>query len=123
MAIIKNELDTVRYLENQLEIVQRANQRLWQENAQLAKVIADRKDHQPDELQRVSERLRKPVIDFCRANKAFRASELREYVEQALGQPIAPGSADRTLRALRSLGVLDYCVTNRRSGTYEVISA
>jgi hypothetical protein len=79
--------------------------------------------HQPAELQRVSERLRKPVIDFCRKHPSFRASELREYVERTLGQPIAPGSADRTLRALRSLGVLDYCVTNRRSGTYEVLSA
>lgn len=76
---------------------------------------------QDRELRRVRGAIGNAIVAFCRAHlrQAFRATELRAYVEAQCG-PTAPGSSDRILRALRRDGVVAYQVLNRAQSLYLV---
>jgi DNA-binding PadR family transcriptional regulator len=79
-----------------------------------------------EHLERVSSRIGRAILEFLRGRMAtkhveFHAEELRKHVDDAVGWT-APGSADRILRDLRSKGVLDYKVVNRRDSLYRVLS-
>lgn len=76
-------------------------------------------DEQQERLDRVSSRIARAILDFCRAHKRFHADELRKYVIRETGIA-APASADRILRALRQEGHIDYIVENRRASLYLV---
>ena len=74
-------------------------------------------------LERVSERIAGAIMQF-RQNCAvynrdeFRAEDLRMFVFRSCCGHMAPGSADRVLRSLRSQKKLDYVVVNRRQSIY-----
>src|SRR4030095_3103600 len=77
---------------------------------------------EPEEhLERVSSRIARAIVQFCREHKEFHADELRAAVIQATGST-APGSADRILRDLRKRGIVDYVVVSRRESFYRVVS-
>ena len=76
-------------------------------------------------LERVSSRISRAIIEFCRERKAsnrtqFHAEELRKHVDKKVGVT-APGSADRILRDLRSKHLLDYEIVSRRDSLYRVL--
>jgi hypothetical protein len=75
---------------------------------------------QEENLERVSSRIGRAIIDFCQTHRRFHADELRAYAVAETGIA-APASADRILRDLRLRGVIDYVVVNRRASLYEVI--
>jgi hypothetical protein len=77
-------------------------------------------EEQQEQLERVSARIARPIITFCKEHKRFHADELRRYVVAEIGVT-APGSADRVLRDLRQQGRLNYRVVSRRESLYEVI--
>jgi hypothetical protein len=79
----------------------------------------DNGGEQAEHLERVSSRIARAIIDFCRCQKIFHADALRAYVVDATGIT-APASADRILRDLRQRGVIDYRVVDRRASLYEV---
>jgi len=72
-------------------------------------------------LARVSARISEAIVAFCRARvgKEFFADDLRRYVTAQVGA-VAPGSADRILRALRQGGEVDYVVVDRAASKYRV---
>lgn len=72
-------------------------------------------------LERVSARIGRAVMQFCREHQRFHADELRRYVIRETGIA-APASADRILRDLRQKKYLDYLVLSRRESLYEVLS-
>lgn len=82
--------------------------------------------HDPDqgpELERVSHRIARLVIDFCRERRRaehpeFFATELRVYVTQA--SIAAPASPDRVLRDLRQKGRLGYTLLSRPRSLYRI---
>jgi ribosomal protein S25 len=76
-------------------------------------------DEQREHQERVSSRIARAILEFCRAHKRFHADELRKYVVSVTGIA-APASADRILRALRQEGRIDYIVENRRASLYLV---
>ncbi len=69
------------------------------------------------ELARVSSRIGREVLAYCREHRSFHAEDLRQHVA-AIG--IAPGSADRILRDLRQRGAVRYSVVSRRESLYRV---
>jgi hypothetical protein len=73
------------------------------------------------DLDRVSSRIARAILDFVSQRDAFRGDELLAHVEREVGH-VAPGSPDRILRMLRKRGRVDYRVTNRRESAYEVVS-
>lgn len=80
---------------------------------------------QPEELARVTGAIGKAIIGFLRARlnngmTEFHADELRQWVRAAL--PTAPASADRVLRDLRSAGIVNYQVVNRRASLYRILN-
>jgi hypothetical protein len=79
---------------------------------------------QAAELERVSARIGRAIVDFCQARvgQQFHADELRAHVERSCGQ-VAPGSADRILRALRQRQVVAYRVIDRSKSLYVVEGA
>jgi hypothetical protein len=78
----------------------------------------DFSDHE-ENLERVSSRISRAVLNFCRDHKRFHADELRRAVIAETGIT-APASADRILRYLRQRGLLSYTVLSRRESLYEV---
>lgn len=76
-------------------------------------------DSQDEDLQRISSRIGRAILEFCRAHRSFHADELRRYVISETGIA-APASADRILRDLRQKKRLDYIVRSRAESSYEV---
>lgn len=79
-------------------------------------------DEQRENLERVSSRIGRAIVQFCAergAGKRFHADELRNHVTAATGIN-APASADRVLRDLRQRQKLGYTVVSRRESLYEV---
>jgi hypothetical protein len=76
-------------------------------------------DEQAENLERVSSRIERAIIQFCSAHPRFHADDLRQFVAKETGI-VAPGSADRILRDLRQRGQLNYKVLNRRGSLYQV---
>lgn len=76
---------------------------------------------QAEHLERVSSRIARSIIDFCRGHKQFYAEELRQHVIATTGVA-APASADRILRDLRKRGIIDYVVLDRRLSFYQTNS-
>lgn len=52
--------------------------------------------------------------------KEFRTSQLRDFVSKKV--ETAPGTIDRTMRQLRQQGKVNYTVTDRREGRYQITS-
>jgi hypothetical protein len=77
---------------------------------------------QQQHLERVSSRIGRAIIGFCRAHRRFHADELRKAVVDETGIA-APASADRILRNLRQRGVIGYKVVSRSESLYEVTKA
>jgi hypothetical protein len=85
---------------------------------------------QREHLERVSSKIAKSVLAFCRHAEAnvqqgpdgrdlagiFYGEQLRMWVRDRTG--IAPDSAGRILRDLRQRGVIDYQVLDRRASLY-----
>ena len=76
-------------------------------------------NEQQENLERVSSRIGRAIIEFCQEHRRFHADELRKHVVRETGIA-APASADRILRDLRQRGVVRYTVLNRRESLYEV---
>lgn len=81
--------------------------------------MADMDTHE-ENLERVTTRIWRAVISFCKDNPRFHADELRRFVIRETGI-VAPASADRILRYLRQKKRLDYKVLSRRESLYQVI--
>lgn len=75
-------------------------------------------------IERVSSRIAPTILEFCkeRAGQTFHAEDLHRYVEQKTGR-LAPASADRILRSLRSSKQVEYRVVDRHRSLYEVTNA
>ncbi len=75
---------------------------------------------QTQQLRRVREAIATHVIKFIdtRAGKEFFNADLHNYVSEKM--PIAPGSADRILRDLKSKGVVRYELRDRSKSLYYV---
>lgn len=71
------------------------------------------------QLERVSGKIALAVLAFVQAHTTFYGSELHNYVADRAD--VAPGSADRVLRALRREGRVNYRVVNRAKSLYEVV--
>jgi hypothetical protein len=77
---------------------------------------------QKENLARVTARIGQAILVFHSelqetANRQFHMEELRKYV-QFRTSLLAPASADRVLRDLRSKGLIDYEVVNRAQSLY-----
>jgi len=80
---------------------------------------AGEREEQEEHLERVSSRIARAIIQFCRDHGRFHADELREWVVKETGIA-APASADRVLRDLRQRRVIDYVCLSRSESLYEV---
>lgn len=85
----------------------------------------EKREEQQENLERVSSRMERAILDFCRAHLSqedhtFYADELRKYVIAKTGIA-APASADRILRLLRQRKLLNYRVVSRKESLYEVL--
>ena len=76
-------------------------------------------DEQQENLERVTSRIGRAVVQFCGEHRRFHADELRKYVITETGIA-APASADRVLRHLRQKKKIAYKVVSRRESLYEV---
>jgi hypothetical protein len=76
-------------------------------------------EEQEEHLERVSSRIARAILDYCRDHRQFHADDLRRAVTNRTGIT-APASADRILRDLRQRHVIDYKVLDRRASLYEV---
>jgi hypothetical protein len=74
---------------------------------------------QGENLERVSSRIGKAIVQFCKEHRRFHADELRRHVIRETGIA-APASADRVLRHLRQHKQLDYRVVSRRESLYQI---
>jgi hypothetical protein len=79
----------------------------------------DEREDQEGNLERVSSRIERAIIRFCKEHPTFHADELRQAVIRDTGIA-APASSDRILRLLRQQGRIDYVVLNRRESLYSV---
>jgi len=75
---------------------------------------------QTEQLDRVTSRIGRAILEFCGANPEFRAEELRHHVGLTCGSS-APASADRILRDLRRRKLVNYEVVDRRASLYRVL--
>jgi hypothetical protein len=77
---------------------------------------------QRENLERVSSRIAKSVLDFCRSTKwagcDWHMEQLTRFVRADTG--VAPDSPGRILRDLRQKGLINYEVVNRRQSLYRV---
>lgn len=74
---------------------------------------------QAAELSRVSNKICWDVLAFCRTiglGGEFHAKQLHDYV----GAHVAPASADRILRDMRSKNYVGYEIVNRRASLYRI---
>lgn len=76
-------------------------------------------EEQVENLERVSSRIGKAIMQFCQEHRRFHADELRRHVIGETGIA-APASADRILRNLRQRKQLNYTVLSRRESLYEI---
>jgi hypothetical protein len=81
---------------------------------------------QQDNIRRVSHRIGWAVLAFrdlrvATGREEFFAAELREFVMEQVGHPLAPASPDRILRELRLKGLLNYEVISRSKSFYRFI--
>lgn len=80
---------------------------------------------QTAQLERVSSRIGKSVLAFCRAalrdayDASFTMQDLTEWVRRETG--VAPDSPGRILRDLRQRRLIDYEVTSRAQSLYRLI--
>ena len=81
--------------------------------------MAMSESEQDEHIKRVTSKIGRAIIDFCRPGREFRADELRNYVSAHC--KVAPASADRILRDLRAQKMLNYEILNRRQSLYRVI--
>lgn len=77
---------------------------------------------QQENLDRVSARIGRAILEFFGRNQEFFADELRKSVTQQVGA-VAPGSADRVMRDLRQKGIIDYRCVSRSQSKYKVLRA
>jgi len=77
-------------------------------------------NEQPQQLHRVRQAIATHVIAFISEHegKEFYNAELHNYVAER--SPIAPGSADRVLRDLKSKGAVSYELRDRSKSLYYV---
>jgi hypothetical protein len=80
---------------------------------------SDNGDDKAEHLERVSSRIARAILDYCRDHPQFHADDLRRAVTRTTGCA-APGSADRVLRRLRQQGMIDYVCLSRSESLYEV---
>jgi hypothetical protein len=73
---------------------------------------------QDENLERVTERIAAPVLEFCGLRRQFHMIELAEFVQARVG--VAPDSPGRILRMLRQAGKVSYRVIDRRNSEYLV---
>jgi len=76
-------------------------------------------DEQQENIERVTARIGRVILEFCEFRDTMYADDLRKYVAQKVGK-VAPGSPDRILRALRQQGKLDYEVISRSKSYYRI---
>lgn len=81
---------------------------------------------QDQNLERVSSRIARSIMTFCRSafareGSTFRMDDLLLHVRLSAGI-VAPDSPSRILRQLRAQGRLDYEVINRAQSTYRITS-
>jgi hypothetical protein len=79
-------------------------------------------DEMNSELKSVSARIGDSIVGFYQHRLAvnlpeFQADDLRRWVQLEVGR-IAPGSADRILRAKRQSGALNYTILSRSQSLY-----
>ena len=81
-------------------------------------------DGQGENLERVSEKIARHIVDFTRARLSRREPEFHmcDLVEHVQGQvpETAPDSASRILRDLRQRCVIDYIVVSRKNSHYRI---
>ena len=77
-------------------------------------------DNHAASLDRVSDRIAKHVLAFCRAHVGleFHMDWLTQYVRECGWA--APDSAGRILRSLRQRGLVEYSLLSRRDSLYRV---
>ena len=78
----------------------------------------------PD-LARVSDAISDTILEFERClapRRTFQVEELRRFVTDRF-PTIAPDSPGRILRAMRTKGLLDYRILNRRASLYQFADA
>lgn len=73
-----------------------------------------------DYLVPIAQKIGATIIEFCGDHTEFHAEELHHYVSRKCGS-VAPASADRILRHLRSLGKIEY-VVDRGASLYTVLN-
>lgn len=80
-------------------------------------------DEQQENLDRVSTRIAPAIIAFQgeTGSTPFHADEMRLFVQNIVGEFLAPGSADRILRQLRQQGRLNYQVLSRSQSLYQFV--
>lgn len=76
---------------------------------------------QHENIERVSARIGRWVLDWCVVGKVFHMEDLVRYVEVRLDEPVAPDSPGRIMRDLRQKGVLNYEVLSRSQSLYKII--
>ncbi len=88
-------------------------------DSRTAVVLSDME--QADNLDRVATRIQNAIVQFCDlyCGRTFHADQLRAFVTERVGT-VAPGSADRVLRAMRQRGLVSYEVVNRAKSLYRV---
>jgi hypothetical protein len=75
-------------------------------------------------IKRVRNALQGPILVYRNTlgtNNQFSAQDLRDFVDNQTGEDHAPASAQRIMQLMRTLGELDYEVTNRRRSLYRFV--
>jgi hypothetical protein len=75
----------------------------------------------PEDRKRVKEKIGHLVKEFCAMGREFHLGDLNVFVEDRLGQTVAPDSPGRCLRSLRQENVLNYKVIDRSKSKFLVI--
>jgi hypothetical protein len=82
---------------------------------------------QGDNLDRVTARIGVAIVTYFKLKELacqsdYHVEDLRVYVRQRVGM-IAPGSADRVMRALRQDGIINYKCLRRSESLYRILPA
>ncbi len=80
---------------------------------------------QPENLERVSQKIARYILDFCRAcivssQSEFRMRQLEDYVRMMVQVRIAPDSARRIFNDLRNKGRIGYTLLSRKDSHYRI---
>jgi hypothetical protein len=82
-------------------------------------------NEQPEHIERVSARIGRSIVSFCRdrlvhtTERLFTMQELVDAVHAACGV-VAPDSPSRILRYLKAQGVVRYDLVSRRASLYRI---